>query len=241
MTGIGEQLRALRRAASWHRRVLAAGLAAGAVAAGLHAVGPPEAAAITVLVADRDLPGGSQLDPAGLRTASMPKALAPVNALRPGADLAGAVLAAPLTAGEVLTTARLVGPSLLEGYDTALVGVPVRLADPAVARLLHTGDLVDVLAADSTGLGMDGAAELDPSVGGGLPDEFPGSAISPGAARVVAPSVRVLTVLADDASSAFGGAGGGGALILVAATPEVAADVAGAEAASRLSVVMRTG
>jgi Flp pilus assembly protein CpaB len=237
VTDLRAQLRDLRRAASWHRRLLAAGLAAGAVAAGLHAAAPPPVAGVSVLVADRDLPGGSRLDPADLRTVNLPEALAPASALPAGADLRGAVLAAPLAADEVLTSARLVGPSLLEGYDTTLVGVPVRLADAAVATLLHAGDLVDVLAADPSGVGFEFSGALD----GSVPATGADGTDMAGAARVVAPAVRVLAVLADDAGGAFSAGGGAGALIVVAASPNVAADVAGAEATSRLSVALRTG
>lgn len=256
MTDLRAQLRDLRRAASWHRRLLAAGLAAGAVAAGLHAAAPPPVAGVSVLVADRDLPGGSRLDPADLRTVNLPEALAPASALPAGADLRGAVLAAPLAADEVLTSARLVGASLLEGYDTTLVGVPVRLADAAVATLLHAGDLVDVLAADPSGVGFEFSGALDGSVpatgadgtdmaaagaGAAGAGAAGAGASGAGAARVVAPAVRVLAVLADDAGGAFSAGGGAGALIVVAAPPNVAADVAGAEATSRLSVALRTG
>ena len=218
---LGGQLRALQRAASWHRRLLAAGLAAGAVAAGLHAVAAPAPTGVSVLVADQDLTGGSALDPGDLRTARLPAALAPDTAVRPGADLEGVVLAAPLADGETLTTTRLVGASLLAGYGPAMVGVPVRLADAAVARLLHAGDLVDVLAADPAGgdWGTVGAS----------------------AARVVAPAVRVVTVLADDSPGALGGVDTAGALVVVAARAEVAANVAGAEATARLSVTLRPG
>lgn len=233
MTGLRAQLRDLRRAASWHRRLLAAGLAAGAVAAGLHAAAPPDVAGVSILVADRDLPGGSALDPADLRTTQLPEDLAPASAVPAGADLGGAVLAAPLAAGEVLTSARLIGPSLLEGYGPALVGVPVRLADAAVAQLLHPGDLIDVLAADTSGAALDSVGPLDGSVAGP-------SVTGAGAARVVAPAVRVLAVLADDAG-AFGAVGGAGALIVVAAAPDVAANLAGAEATARLSIVLRPG
>lgn len=97
-----------------------------------------------------------------------------------------------------------------------MVGVPVRLADAAVGRLLRAGDLVDVLAADASGLEL-----------AALP------------AVVVAPAVRVVAVLADDETAGFGGAEGSGALIVIAAGPEIAAAVAGAEATSRLSVTLR--
>jgi Flp pilus assembly protein CpaB len=234
VTGLREQLRDLRRAASWHRRLLAAGLAAGAVAAGLHAAAPPTGAGVSVLVADRDLPGGSAIDPADLRTRALPENLAPASAVPAGADLGGAILAAPLAAGEVLTSARLVGPSLVEGYGPALVGVPVRLADADVAQLLHAGDLVDVLAAGASGGHVDTVGALDGSMAGA-------GGTGAGVARVVAPAVRVVAVLADDDNDTFGGTGSAGALIVVAAGPEVAADLAGAEATARLSVALRPG
>ncbi len=240
MTGLRAQLRELRRAASWHRRVLAAGLAAGAVAAGLHAAAPPALASVSVLVAVRDVPGGSALDPADLRTAQLPEALAPAGALSPETDLDGAVLAAPLAPGEVLTAARLVGPSLLAGHGTALVGVPIRLADAAVARLLHAGDLIDVFAADTSGVALDGLGTTDGSVGDSVADSVAGSGrTGTAAAHVVAPAVRVLAVLVEEGDGAFAGTGDAGALIVVAAAPDVAADLAGAEASARLSVALR--
>jgi Flp pilus assembly protein CpaB len=220
MSALARQLRALRRAASWHRRLLAAGLAAGAVAAGLHALTPPAAAGAAVLVAARDLTGGAPLRPGDVRIAQLPMTLVPASAVPVGADLGDAVLAAPLGAGETLTTTRLVGPSLLRGYGEAMVGVPVRLADAAVAPLLHAGDLVDILAADASG--------IEPAA---MPAALP--------ATVVAPAVRVVAVLAEDDAAAFGNDGGSGALIVIAAGPEIAAAVAGAEATSRLSVVLR--
>ena len=219
MTAVVGRLRALRQAASWHRRLLAAGLAAGSVAAGLHAIAPPAPASTPVLIAHRDLPGGSVLAEADLRTARLPAALAPASVVPPGADLGGAVLAAPLAAGETLTTTRLVGPSLLESHGEGMVGVPVRLADAAVTRLLHAGDRIDVLAADGSGVVDAGAMS--------------------GAARVVASAVRVVAVLPDDSAGAFAGVGGAGALVVVAATPDVAADLTGAEATARLSVALR--
>jgi hypothetical protein len=59
----------------------------------------------------------------------------------------GRTLAAPVRRGEALTDVRLTGPDLTRSVsgDPELVSVPVRLADPGVAALLHAGAVVDVV------------------------------------------------------------------------------------------------
>jgi Flp pilus assembly protein CpaB len=49
-------------------------------------------------------------------------------------------------AREPITDARLVGPGIVSLLAEGQVAAPVRLADLAVAALVHTGDRVDVLA-----------------------------------------------------------------------------------------------
>ncbi|MFB9836617.1 RcpC/CpaB family pilus assembly protein, partial [Actinoallomurus acaciae] len=61
----------------------------------------------------------------------------------------GRTLSGPVRRGEPLTDARLRSGGLLGDGDPAAVATPIRLADAAVARLLHPGDRVDVLAARS--------------------------------------------------------------------------------------------
>src|SRR4029079_3366369 len=51
-----EPLRVLLRTASWHRRLLASGLAAAAVAFGLSVVAPKPPPVVRVLAAARDVP-----------------------------------------------------------------------------------------------------------------------------------------------------------------------------------------
>jgi Flp pilus assembly protein CpaB len=218
---------------TWHRRLLAAGLAAGAVAAGLHAVQPAPPPVVTVLAAARDLPAGHPMSAQDVRPSALPPEAAPAAALPAGTDVAGRVLAGPVGAGEPLTAQRFVGPSLLAGYGAGLVGVPVRIADAAAVALVRPGDVVDVLAASGSPL------TAEPGVADGD---------GPRPAAVVASKLQVVAVLGGAAQSAGAGgpgllsdSGGGfeqGALVLLAAPPSVAAELAGAEAAARLSLAL---
>ncbi|MDT7571029.1 MAG: pilus assembly protein CpaB, partial [Actinomycetota bacterium] len=135
-----------RRAVARHRALLAAGLAAGSLAAALHVLAPPAPDGVRVLAATHDLAAGSALEPGDLRLVVLPTAVAPVGALRQSADAVGRVLAAPVRRGEALTDVRLAGADLLSPR-TGLVAVPVRVADAASAALVTAGDHVDVLAA----------------------------------------------------------------------------------------------
>lgn len=209
--------RELRRAAGWHRRLLAAGLLAGSVAFAVSAVAPGPSRTVRVLTAGRDLPGGTTLQAADLRTVALPPGAVPAGAVHRVEEVAGRVLAAPLRAGEPVVDLRLVGRSLLAAYGDELVATPVRIADAAAARLLRAGDVIDVLAAA-------------PRQDGGT-DE----------ARLVAAAVRVLTVPAPPTSGALGQADlGEGALVVLATTSATAARLASAAVTSRLSVTIRS-
>jgi Flp pilus assembly protein CpaB len=128
---------------------VAAALAALAVAAGLRAVAPAEAAAVPVLAAARDLPAGALLDDDALTTVPVLPEAVPEGALTSPDDAVGARTAGAVRAGEALTDVRLLGAGLLPPGDD--VAVPVRVAEPAVAGLLRPGDRVDVLAASPEG------------------------------------------------------------------------------------------
>jgi Flp pilus assembly protein CpaB len=147
MRRLAALLRPVRRAVLARRRLLAALLTAVAVATGLHAATASPPAAVRVLVAARDLPSGTVLDPGDLRTAAFAPGSVPDGAV---AGAAGRTLAAPLRAGEPVTDVRLVGPALTEGYP-GLSAVPVRLPDAAMADLLAVGDRVDLVSADPQG------------------------------------------------------------------------------------------
>jgi Flp pilus assembly protein CpaB len=160
MRGSRGSVRELLRAASRHRVLLAAGLAAASVASGLSVVAPDAPPATRVLTVTRDLAAGAAVTASDVRATSVPVALRPAGALRDPAQAVGRLVAGPVRRGEALTDVRLLGAALLPpGTEVAL---PVRLAEPATAALVVAGDRVDVLSAAPDGRST---AEL---VAGGL-------------------------------------------------------------------------
>jgi pilus assembly protein CpaB len=167
------------------RRIAAVLLAAGAIVLALR---PPPAlpaahgpAVVGVAVAASDLPAGTVLSRAQLTVAQLPPSVVPSGTAPGPAPLVGRVLAGSVRAGEPLTDVRLVGAGLTRLLPEGQVAAPVRLADLAVAALVHTGDRVDVLAtprdaaraeviaADALVLATDGRPREDPAdPGGGL-------------------------------------------------------------------------
>ena len=141
--------RELLRAASRHRALLAAGLAAASVASGLSAVAPSAPETVAVLTAAHDLPAGAVLTAGDLRAADLPSGLVPSGALTDAAAAAGRVVAGPVRSGEPLTDVRLLGAGLLPAGSQ--VAAPVRLAEPATGALVQAGDTVDVLSASPEG------------------------------------------------------------------------------------------
>lgn len=141
------RLTAVRRAVLRRRRVLAVLCTLGAVAAGLRATAPPAPATVDILVAAHDLPAGAVLTADDLGVRQWPPDAAPDGALDDAGRLSGAILAAPLRAGEPVTDVRLVGAGLADAAE-GTVAVPVRLSDAAQAGLLTVGDEIDLLATD---------------------------------------------------------------------------------------------
>lgn len=164
------------------RRTLAFLCAAAATAAALLALQPQGPTTRTVPVAARDLPAGTVLTPGDLTTADLPTALVPAG--MPD-DPSGRTLASPLRSGEPVTDVRLATPDLMEGHP-GMVGVLVRLPDPAVVALLRPGDEVDLLATDPTG----------------------------GRTRMVAEDARVLALPPDPPGAGGGPAATGAAVLL---------------------------
>lgn len=218
MTSRWPTLPELRRAAGWHRRLLAAGLAAAAVALGLTALSPAPAPSTRVVVARADLAAGARLRTDDLTTVALPPAAVPVGASGPAGrgELAGRTLASAVRRGEPITDIRLVGRPLLRALGTdGAVAAPVRIADAAAVALLRPGDTVDVLAA------------TPPS----------GTARQQAEAEVVVAAARVLTVpVAADSA-----AGADGALVLLAVRPELALALARAAVSGPLSVTLGPG
>lgn len=216
-------LREVRRAVSWHRRLLAAAFAAAAVALGLSAVVPEPPPTELVLAAATDLAGGATLRAGDLRELRLPPDAVPAGVLRPGTEVSGRTIAGPMRSGEPLTDVRLVGPSLLSGYGEGVVAAPVRIADAGAVRLLHAGDVVDVLAAETT-----------------LASDPEGRTASVRPARVIAAAARVLLVPApQDSGDGSGASLSGDALVVFAVDRTVAADLARAAVTAQLSVTLR--
>ncbi|AYY14874.1 flagellar biosynthesis protein FlgA [Actinobacteria bacterium YIM 96077] len=165
----------LARAAARHRRLLAAGLAAGAMALAIEAASRSAPSGIDVLVAAHDLDGGTTISQDDLTTTSFPPDAVPDSVLDL-TEATGGTLAAPMRAGEPVTDQRLLGPSLLDGWGDHLVAAPVRVTETGAAALIRPGDRINVLAAPADG--------LNPP-------------------RVIAEDVPVLTV-ADDSTPAKG-------------------------------------
>jgi pilus assembly protein CpaB len=174
----------LRLAVVRHRRLLAAGLLAAAVAAGLQAVRPPSLPHTTVLVAAHDLPAGHRLTDDDLVAGSWYPAAVPGGAVR---RPAGRVLAGAIRQGEPLTDTRLLGAGLLIGLPGDTVAVAVRLTDPASALVVRSGERADVLAgpADDPLATQPGAGPLS----------------TQGEARVVVSAALVLSVPAAGSGS----------------------------------------
>lgn len=111
------------------------------------ALTPGRESPVAVVVAARDLAPGTVLDATEVTQRELPAQVVPDGAARtPGAVL-GRTLAAPVRRGEPLTDVRLAGPDLARtvSTDPGAVSVPLRLADPDVAALLHPGSAVDVV------------------------------------------------------------------------------------------------
>jgi Flp pilus assembly protein CpaB len=131
------------------RRIVAAALVTVAVFLALRP-NPTEEA--PMLVADRDLAPGTALSASDVKTVHAPPSLIPRGALTEPSKAAGQVLAGAASAGEPITTARLLGPEntrLTTGLPNASA-VPVRLADSGVAELLVPGSKVDIVGPDQT-------------------------------------------------------------------------------------------
>ena len=154
---------------SRHRRSLAALAAALAVLSVVSAAAPQGPPRLSVVTARHQLAGGTVLSDADLEVRAVVADDLPEGASTDPAELLGRTLAAPVPRRAVLTPLAVVAPR--SGSSTGgLVVAPLRLADPGLAPLLHPGDRVDVLAADTTN----------------------------GRAAVVARAVRVVTVPAAD-------------------------------------------
>lgn len=103
-----------------------------------------------MLVADRDLAPGTALSTSDVRIVRAPPSLIPRGALTDPVAATGQVLAGAASAGEPITSVRLLGSEntrLTAGLADASA-VPIRLADSGVAELLVPGSKVDIVGPD---------------------------------------------------------------------------------------------
>lgn len=130
-----------------HRRVIAALLTGLAVWSAITAVTrSPDTR--EVLVAARDLPSGSTVEPADLATRRVARHAAPAGLVRRPA-IEGRTLAGAMRAGEVFTDRRVVDPrDVGAGRVLAIVEVAA-----ATGALLRPGDAVDLVAVGEDGTG----------------------------------------------------------------------------------------
>lgn len=188
----------LRRTARWHRKVLAAGLAAAAVTIGIEAASAPDPPTTSMTVAAGSLSGGATLRQQDLTTVEVPPDVVPESAVTVE-DAVGAVLAAPIGPGEPLSSTRLLGASLLEGWGPDLVASPVRIADAGSVGVLTVGDRIDLFA--STGSGEATVLSEAVPVLAVPSEEDTGAGSAGGALVVVAAAPTEAVSLADAATS----------------------------------------
>lgn len=146
MADFDSVVRRVRRPLVRHRRLIAATLAAGAVFCLARVVAPSEPEVSAVVVAARDLTGGTVVRADGIRTVQMPPDVVPAGAFSAEAAALGANVAAPMRAGEPLTDRRVLSAAMLDGYPAGTVASPVRIEDADVVALLRPGDRIDLYA-----------------------------------------------------------------------------------------------
>ena len=98
----------------------------------------------TVLVAKSDLAAGSQINSDDFTQIDIPKKFKATNALS-ASEVNGLILISNLIKGEQLTYSRIISPSTSE-QDL----VPIRLADSQVAKVIHPGQVVDVISSSDS-------------------------------------------------------------------------------------------
>ncbi|WLP91865.1 SAF domain-containing protein [Gordonia sp. NB41Y] len=142
------------------RRAVAIVIVVVAVVVGLG--GARSTRATSVMVAAHELAPGQILTGSDLRATPIPVDLVPDGALLMAAEADGRTVTGPIRAGEIVTDARLLSarlPMQLTGDPSARL-VPVRLDDDAVTTVLRTGDVVDVLTAETSVVARDAVVAL---------------------------------------------------------------------------------
>ncbi|MFC7860522.1 RcpC/CpaB family pilus assembly protein [Arthrobacter koreensis] len=153
--GTGHPRGRFRRFLVRRRRLLAGLLAAAAAGIAVEALLPPDPTTALVAAAAGDLPAGHVIAQRDLRMISLPPRAVPPGAFHEAQTAVGRQLAVPVRGGGLVSETVLVGDGLLTGSPAGTAALPLRPADPAAARLLSPGSLVDVVATPEEG--FDGA------------------------------------------------------------------------------------
>ena len=103
---------------------------------------------VPVVVAADDLPAGRLLGRADLAVVRWPAQLRPADARGDPTALAGRRLGGPVSDGEVITGARLIGADLSAGLSRRLVAAAITLGDEHAVELVRPGERVDLLEAE---------------------------------------------------------------------------------------------
>ncbi|MGV1010140.1 MAG: SAF domain-containing protein [Dermatophilaceae bacterium] len=161
------------------RKLTAAALAGTAVFAAVRVLAPPSPAGrVDAVVTTRDVPAGTVLSGADLAVVTRDPSDLPTQVVADPSLAVGQAVAGPVAAGELLTTVRLGGRSLLSGQPAGVVAVGVPVADASLIDSVHPGDEVTVhslgsgtqvahgtvlsvrSSEPSTGLGQSGSASV---------------------------------------------------------------------------------
>ncbi|MDQ1681460.1 MAG: pilus assembly protein CpaB, partial [Frankiaceae bacterium] len=94
---------------------------------------------VATVVAARDLPAGTMLTAADLALVTVPVRAVADGAAATVSTVVGQRIALPMRRNEPVTAVRLLDAGLLQALGNDLRGVPIRLADPALAQLVQAG------------------------------------------------------------------------------------------------------
>ncbi|MGR6525815.1 SAF domain-containing protein [Rhodococcus erythropolis] len=127
------------------RKIAAVALATLGVV--LYFRGDPATDTVAVVVSSRDLTPGQVIADSDVEIREIDSKQLPEGVVSDTDLVVGRTVAGPIRSGETVTDVRVLSPRLAGlsvGTDDARI-VPVRLADAAVADMLRSGDVVDVL------------------------------------------------------------------------------------------------
>lgn len=141
-------LESLRRAARWHRRLLAAVFAGLAAYCILAAVTEQDDLS-SVVVAAHTIPGGRTMTAADLSTIDLPRAAVPEGAFTTFDQAIGQTVVVQLPARAVVTASSVAGGGSL--VASGRVALPIGLSESAPVDLLRVGDRIDLLGPGPSG------------------------------------------------------------------------------------------